>query len=115
MKLAQIKQQVFTTLSVNNIKELRQQFGCLVQGKDLRKKAVWEELLSVVKYDLTLADIETEEALEQITTDFYAPDPEDFELIRINLESEFAESLERNKAKLEQQFQLEVAPVASSK
>ncbi|NJR69964.1 MAG: hypothetical protein HC771_15910 [Synechococcales cyanobacterium CRU_2_2] len=103
MKMQALKQEVFSLTDTQDTKQLRKERPELAQGRDLRYKKHWEEILAQVNalreagLDLSLEDLEASEAMlkqslvkvgrmsglsdEQIETDWQ----------RIQLESQFSD------------------------
>jgi hypothetical protein len=69
MKMQELKQAVFELTCTQNTQQLRQQRPDLTQGRDLRYKAQWEEVLGNLKalrqegLDLSLGDLERSEQM----------------------------------------------------
>jgi hypothetical protein len=61
MKLQAIKAEVFRRVGVAGTTSLKLQRPDLTQGRDLRYKFQWLEILSLLKDDLTLNDLAREE------------------------------------------------------
>ena len=69
MKLVEIKQQVYQFTCTTNTKQLRKEHPQTTQGKDLRYKNHWIEILDEVKLlrsqnlDISLTDLENSEKM----------------------------------------------------
>jgi hypothetical protein len=69
MTLNILKQEIFSLTCTTNTKELRKQHPKLTQGRDLRYKKQWLEILEQIKQlrkagqDLSLADLEASEQM----------------------------------------------------
>ncbi len=69
MKLVKIKQQVYQLTCTKNTKQLRKERAQITQGKDLRYKNQWIEILDEVKLlrsqnlDISLTDLEKSEKM----------------------------------------------------
>lgn len=69
MKLQAVKQEVFHLTSTENTQQLRKQRPELTQGRDLRYKICWIEILHQVKHlrqsgqDISLADLDESELM----------------------------------------------------
>jgi hypothetical protein len=69
MKLQAIKQEVFSLTSTSNTQQLKKERPDLINGRDLRYKAQWLEILEQLKdlrtqeLDLSLTDLEQSEQM----------------------------------------------------
>ncbi|MGK7934221.1 MAG: hypothetical protein AB4206_00195 [Xenococcaceae cyanobacterium] len=69
MKLKSIKQEVYNLTSTQNTKQLKKEHSDLIEGKDLRYKAHWLQILEQIKLlreqnlDISLEDLEVSEKM----------------------------------------------------
>ncbi|WP_211517532.1 hypothetical protein [Geitlerinema sp. PCC 9228] len=68
MKISEIKQEVYRLTRTQNTKELKKKYPNLTQGRDLRYKAQWSQILTLAKdlnleSDLSLEDLEQSEKM----------------------------------------------------
>ena len=67
MKMQEIKQEVYRLSDTNNTQQLKKEHPDLTEGRDLRYKKYWSEILEKLKelqiQDLTLSDLEHSEQI----------------------------------------------------